>query len=319
MSSHSAAPLAGLLAGSDSVVPATMSVAGMLAHMAAVGCDALAVVDADGRCLGAVSLRQLQAAGAEAPASLSVAGHERVAAAFRRSPVAISITDAETGRFVEISDRHVETFGWRREELLGRTALEVGLWSGPGPRGDWLNSLKATGRSEGFRTVMHDCRGDPHWVSISAELVDLGGRAHALTYIQDLTARHLSDMAFKESEQRFQSLFANMWEGVALHEWIRDAAGRPVDYRIIDCNPRFEAIFGIPRSSAIGKPATEVYGAGSAPFLDDYLQVAAAGRPRRLARFHAPLRRRFAISVVPWQDGFAAIFADTAEAQEGEA
>ncbi|HEY5957226.1 MAG TPA: PAS domain-containing protein, partial [Polyangiaceae bacterium] len=53
--------------------------------------------------------------------------------------------------------------------------------------------------------------------------------------------------------ERFTSLFVHMHEGVAIHELVYDAAGEPIDYRILDVNPQFEAHTGLRRESIIGK------------------------------------------------------------------
>ena len=43
-----------------------------------------------------------------------------------------------------------------------------------------------------------------------------------------------------------------MTEGLALHELVRDASGRPVDYVYIDVNPAFESILGRRKDDVLG-------------------------------------------------------------------
>ncbi len=42
-----------------------------------------------------------------------------------------------------------------------------------------------------------------------------------------------------DGREVFRSLYLHMLEGVALHELICDADGKPVNYRILDANPQF--------------------------------------------------------------------------------
>lgn len=84
----------------------------------------------------------------------------------------------------------------------------------------------------------------------------------------DISDRKLAVEALRQSEQKFHSLYSAMAEGVALHELMLDADGKPVDYRLLDVNPAFESILGISRSSAVGRPASEVY--GETPFLENF-------------------------------------------------
>src|SRR5690606_25099423 len=48
--------------------------------------------------------------------------------AFRESPDPISISDLQTGRFIEINKGFVNTFGWSKELAIGRTSDELNLW-----------------------------------------------------------------------------------------------------------------------------------------------------------------------------------------------
>jgi len=50
---------------------------------------------------------------------------------------------------------------------------------------------------------------------------------------------------------------------VALHEVVLDDAGKPVNYRILDVNPRYQSFTGLSPSQVIGKLATEARALGA--------------------------------------------------------
>lgn len=121
-------------------------------------------------------------------------------------------------------------------------------------------------------------------------------------------------------DARFRSLFETMTEGVALHRILFDERGEPVDYIVVDVNPAYEAHTGIRKEEAVGRAASELYGASGAPYLDVYGRVAVTGEPARMEVFFDPMRRHFRILVFsPARGEFATVFEDVTAAKEMEA
>ncbi|MDX9707250.1 MAG: EAL domain-containing protein, partial [Azospira sp.] len=119
--------------------------------------------------------------------------------AFRAAPHAASIARFEDGRFVEANQRYEQFFGWKREELVGRSVVEIGLWPEPSMRRQWLELFARDGMVLDYETTWLDRYGKAHQVSLSAERIELGGEAHILAFIQDITER-------KEAEARIEYL-----------------------------------------------------------------------------------------------------------------
>jgi PAS domain S-box-containing protein len=111
--------------------------------------------------------------------------------------------------------------------------------------------------------------------------------------------------------EHFSALFEHMQEGVALHELICDADGRPADYRILDVNEQFEKHTGLKRSDVAGRLASEIYGSHPPPYLQEYGSVTLGGSAQRLETYFEPLDRYFSISVARLGPrSFATIFSD---------
>jgi len=127
------------------------------------------------------------------------------------------------------------------------------------------------------------------------------------------------EASLHESEQLYQMLVANMYEGVALHQMQLDKDGHPTDYRIIEINSQYEKILGLRREEVIGKLSREAYGTENVPFLKVYSQVLLTKTACRFDAYFEPLDRYFSISVAPWGDfGFATIFTDITEKKRAE-
>ena len=110
-----------------------------------------------------------------------------------------------------------------------------------------------------------------------------------------------------------------MNESFAVHEIVFDTLGNAEDYRILDVNPAFERITGIPRERAIGILASELYGIGRPPYLDVYAKVAATGEPLSFDAYFSPMDKHFIISVFsPGKNRFATVATDITDRKKAE-
>ncbi len=218
----------------------------------------------------------------------------------------IMLVDATTHRIIDINELAVAITGYSKEELIGSSCQKT-ICPGNGPC-----PLTHLGRGIDRRecVVLH---ADGHQVPIlkAATHVSLNGKPHLLESFIDISQLKQTEEALRVSEERYHSLYRTMREGVALHEIIRNAAGEPVDYRILDINPSYEAILGLDRNTVIGRAASEVYGELPPPGLDIYTQVAEFGNAVSFEMVFGEEQRTFSISAVsPARDKFATIFED---------
>ena len=116
---------------------------------------------------------------------------ERFGTAFRASPLPVSITNVADGRFVDVNTRYEETFGWKREELLGKTSLEAGLWPSEADRQRWLMARRDAGTAAADLPARWRHRnGELRDVSIASAIVNFGGVEHLIAYVTDVTERN---------------------------------------------------------------------------------------------------------------------------------
>jgi len=101
----------------------------------------------------------------------------------------------------------------------------------------------------------------------------------------------------KESEDKFHSLYKSMSEMVILYEIVKDKNGKIIDCRIVDCNPTFSKIMGIPHEKAIGTLASKLYGPSKTPCLSIYIDVAETGHPHHFETFFKKLNKYFDVSI----------------------
>ena len=74
------------------------------------------------------------------------ASEEKFAKAFHSSPDAITITERDTGRYLEINSGFCRLTGFTPEEVIGQTAYELGMWTDLEQRRQLIEDLEAHGR-----------------------------------------------------------------------------------------------------------------------------------------------------------------------------
>jgi PAS domain S-box-containing protein len=99
----------------------------------------------------------------------------------------MSVVDVETGRYLDINDEVARIFGYSREEIIGRTNRQLGIWDSPADEARFIALLNEQGevRNQEFTFRARDGRRIP--ALVSASIVDLGGRRCALSIARDIT------------------------------------------------------------------------------------------------------------------------------------
>ena len=139
---------------------------------------------------------------------------EKFAKAFRICPDAMVITELATGRFVEVNDSHERLIGYKRAEVLGRSAAELGIVTPEDERAILVEPLLATGSVRNVEGTLKDRTGRPIEVLYNAESFDLGGVKCAVTIIRDITEWKKTTAALIANEKRFRSFVENANVGI---------------------------------------------------------------------------------------------------------
>ncbi|KWT84154.1 multi-sensor signal transduction histidine kinase [Candidatus Magnetominusculus xianensis] len=130
----------------------------------------------------------------------------------------------------------------------------------------------------------------------------------------EISQKLSAEIALKESESKYRSLFSSMNDAVALHEVIYNDKGKAVDFRVLDVNPAYEVVIGIPRERAVGTLSGVVFGANSPQFVELFAGVAQKGVALSVEVYLPSIGKHFKMSVFsPAKGRFAAIFSDITE------
>jgi diguanylate cyclase (GGDEF)-like protein/PAS domain S-box-containing protein len=181
---------------------------------------------------------------------------DRFRSAFQNSPNMVSIARLEDGMLLEINNIFLETFGFERGDVIGRTSIDLDIWVDPGERQEMANAL---GRGEVYKSEVRLKRVDGSllWGRLSASVFQHNGIPCYLTLVQDISefkaAQQRLDAAqeaLRASEQRYRTVFEASLAFCAIN--------RLSDGMYIDANRAFFDITGFQREEVIGQTWLEL-------------------------------------------------------------
>jgi PAS domain S-box-containing protein len=122
---------------------------------------------------------------------------------FQSSLVAIGIAEVSSGRLVDVNERHAEFFGYTREEMIGRTVFELGLWADPEERARQLAQVAASGAASRVEAAVRRKSGEIRHALVSLETLTLPGFAEPLTLVAllDVTERRLLEEELRQAQK----------------------------------------------------------------------------------------------------------------------
>ncbi|WAC05150.1 MAG: PAS domain S-box protein [Methanoregula sp.] len=175
------------------------------------------------------------------------------AAAFRNSPVALTIVSAADGTFVDVNDTFVRNTGFSLQEIIGKTAEKLGIFADTAEHERMIALLRKQGSVDGMEMKVRIKTGEFRICRISTSLIIKGKKPHSLSTIEDITDIKRAEEALLEFNKKLQqgieektaALRENELRHRLLFESSRDAIMtlEPPDWRFTSGNPAALAMF----------------------------------------------------------------------------
>lgn len=178
---------------------------------------------------------------------------------FQLVPDVLVIAREKDGRYIEVNQHWEKLTGFSRNDVIGKRALDLGLWVDLLQRDAMLEAMRINGEVQNIETMFRNKNGDQLFVLISGTRFEVEREFFAMYVIQDVTAKHQTELLrqsvelqLREREKRFIKIFDLVPEAISI-------ATVP-DGVLVDVNTNWEKLLGFDRADSIGQRADQDLG-----------------------------------------------------------
>ncbi|MBT3361128.1 MAG: PAS domain S-box protein [Rhodospirillales bacterium] len=126
---------------------------------------------------------------------------ERFSTAFQWTPVALCITRMDDGTHIYVNNRWIFELGHTREEVIGRSAIELGVWADAPRRAAFVERLKSDGSVDDFDAVFVTKNGAEKSVVVDGRLIEVSGEQRVLIAFRDVTAHNQLERQLAQAQK----------------------------------------------------------------------------------------------------------------------
>ena len=189
----------------------------------------------------------------------------------------MAFTYASTGRIIDVNASWIRSTGIARQDAIGKTANELGIWASADEREACIAELERCGEVLNCEAQLMAREGEiPHL--ISGRIVDLDGEPCVLWEFRDIGYRKQVERQLQDANQGLESerrFLKTLIQTIPDLVWLKDTDGV-----YLACNPEFERFFGHPEKAIVGKTDYDFIPRDLAESFRDHDRAAmAAGQP----------------------------------------
>jgi PAS domain S-box-containing protein len=169
---------------------------------------------------------------------------KKFASLFHLNPNPMSITDIDTGIFIDVNKACSIWTGYPREKLIGASANDLKLWVNPHDRENIIGALKADAELDVQEYMIRLKNGQIRNVLFSARIIEIDQEKYLLSLLHDITGRKQAEEALRETLQ----LFFDIIDFLPDATFAVDLLGK-----IIAWNRAVEDLTGVKKEDMLGK------------------------------------------------------------------
>ncbi len=168
---------------------------------------------------------------------------------FRNNPALMSLTTLPDRRIADVNNAFLSKLGYSRDEIVGRTAVELGLFPVPEQLQAMAEALAAHGRISDCEMQIRTKDGAVLDGLFSVEVINGQGSRYLLSVMIDISVRKRAQALLREKEAELDRYFSSSLDLLC----IADMAGH-----FQRLNPEWESVLGYPITELEGRPFLEL-------------------------------------------------------------
>ena len=123
---------------------------------------------------------------------------------FHAVPALLAITTVAEGRIIDVNETWMRILGYQREEMIGRTSLELALWKSEADRDTVLRLMEEQKRSHDIEVNLRGKTGESFVGLMAGEFIDIDGERYVLAMINDITERKRAEMELETANRNWR-------------------------------------------------------------------------------------------------------------------
>lgn len=129
------------------------------------------------------------------------ASERRFSTIFQATPDLLSIASLADGRFLEVNEAFLRVLGYERDEVIGRTPDELGIWLDPEEPAALVRILAEKGKVRDLEVRLKAKTGQELEGLVSADSIEMDGSPFLLTLFKDISERKRLEQVIKHQAQ----------------------------------------------------------------------------------------------------------------------
>ncbi len=154
---------------------------------------------------------------------------------FQQSPIPVALSYIENGEFIDVNNAFLQTLGYARNEVVGKTSAQLGLYVDPDQRECIMKELMATGSVSGRESSVRRKDGSILTCSFSARLTESEGKRQVLGLMNDITG-------LKRAEEKHRIILETALDGFLIND---------LDGRVLEVNDSYCRMVGYTREELL--------------------------------------------------------------------